>query len=105
MDLHPQCRALASCGAAASRGIGDEEVFRLKFELLQKLRQVVFDVFFTQIYRGKTRRFSSLHFQFLFEPKETCIVQFDKLSAVDCGPSTILLHFLAMLHHQIYILK
>ena len=83
MDLHSKCRALASCGAAASRGSGDEKVFGLKFELLQKLQQFVFDVFFTQIYRGKTRRFSSLHFQFLSEPKETSIVQFDKLSTVD----------------------
>ena len=65
----------------------------------------LWETYFTQIYRGKTRRFSSLHFQFLFEPKETSIVQFDKLSTVDWGPSKILLHLLTMLHYQVYILK
>jgi hypothetical protein len=56
---------------------------RLSFNLRHFSKKNLRETYFTQIYREKTRRFSSLHFQFLSEPKETCIVQFDKLSTVD----------------------
>jgi hypothetical protein len=43
-------------------------------------------------------------FSFLLDPKKTSEVQFDKLWSVDCQLSTILLHLLPVLYHQIYIL-
>ncbi len=49
-----------------------------------------------------------VHSTFSFYPnskKFRLEVQLGLRSTVDCGPSTILLHFLAMLHHEIYILK